>query len=109
MASIELKNVTKVYEGFGEHRLYTTMSVAKNGDITVIVVNQKEQADEFALHFKVPLLGVVFYRHCFDPESCRPNKTAAFIGANKKIAPVYELLCDVVPAYSVTVYTTRTD
>ena len=100
---------TRVYEGFGEHRLYTTMSVAKNGDITVIVVNQKEQADEFTLHFKVPLSGAVLYRHCFDPESCRPNKTAAFIGANKKIAPVYELLCDVVPAYSVTVYTTRTD
>lgn len=100
---------TCVYEGFGEHRLNTVMTVSKNGEITVIVVNEKENADEFTLHFKVALNGVELYRHCFDPKSCVPDETAAVIGPDKKIAPVYQTFCDTIPAYGVAVYTTQTD
>ena len=33
---------TKIYEGFGEKCLHTTMSVSPSGEITVVVVNYKD-------------------------------------------------------------------
>ena len=100
---------TKVFKGLGEHRIYTTMSVSKEGYITVVVVNDKEVDDEFTLTFEKALEGVKFNRHTYSPESCIPNEKAELPGIDKITNPITTTLTDKIAAYGVTIYTTHMD
>ncbi len=100
---------TKVYEGEGNDCLCTTMSVSPEGEITVVVVNNKEIPDEFEISFEKALPGVKFNRHSFDPATCIPDENATIIGTDLVTQPVTETLSDKIGAYSVTVYTTMAD
>jgi len=92
-----------VYEGIGRDCLHTTMSVSKNGEITVIVVNNKEDADSFALSFDEPV-SVDLRRYIFNPEICRPTENPVGIASDKTIS-VVDAISDEIAPYSVIVYT----
>lgn len=98
-----------VYKGEGEHRLVTTMSVSKDGEITVIVVNRKEEDDEFTINFEETLNGVSLNRHLFNPATCVPDKKADIIGTDKVFENISSTLTDKIPAFGVAVYTTILD
>lgn len=100
---------TKIYEGFGDNSLHTTMAVSPNGEITVTVVNCKELADEFTINFDEALAGINLNRHYFDPATCRPDEKAEIIGTDKVFENITDTLSDTIPAYGVTVYTTMKD
>ena len=100
---------TKVYEGFGNNNIHTTMSVSPNGDITIVVVNNKSSADEFNITFDSALNGISFNRHAFNPATCVPDEKAEIIGTDKFFENVTDSLCDKITPYSVTVYTTHND
>lgn len=100
---------TKIYEGFGDNSLHTTMAVSPNGEITVTVVNCKELADEFTINFDEALAGINLNRHYFDPATCRPDEKAEIIGTDKVFENITDTLSDKIPAYGVIVYTTMKD
>ena len=100
---------TKIYEGFGDNSLHTTMAVSPNGEITVTVVNCKELADEFTINFDEALAGINLNRHYFDPDTCRPDEKAEIIGTDKVFENITDTLSDKIPAYGVIVYTTMKD
>lgn len=100
---------TKVYEGFGENNLHTTMSVSPKGDITVVVANNKEEDDEFVINFEKTLNSVNLNRHSFDPKTCIPDEKAEIIGVDKVFENVSDSLSDKIAAYGVKVYTTHID
>jgi len=100
---------TKVYEGFGANNLHTTMSVSPNGDITVVVVNNKPEDDEFTISFDKALNGIKLNRHAFNPATCVPDEKAEIIGVDKVFESVTNLLSDKIAAYGVQVYTTHMD
>ena len=100
---------SKIYKGEGEHRLVTTMAVSEDGDITVIVVNRKEEADEFTINLEETLGGIALERHAFDPATCVPDEKAEIIGVDKVLGNINETLTDTIPAFGVQVYTTIKD
>ena len=100
---------TKVYEGFGENNVQTTMSVSPEGEITLVVVNNKAFDDEFTITFDNALDSVNFNRHAFDPKTCTPNEKAEIIGVDKIFEGVTDVLTDKIAAYGVQVYTTHVD
>ena len=100
---------TKVYEGFGENNLHTTMSVSPSGDITIVVVNNKSADDEFTINFDKALESVNLNRHIFDPKTCVPDEKAEIIGTDKVFEHITKTLSDSITAYGVSVYTTHLD
>ena len=100
---------SKVYEGFGKDCLHTTMSVSKDGDVTIVVANCKDVSDDFTIEFDKPLEGFGFNRHAFSPENCKPNEKAEIIGIDKVFNNITNTLSDKISAYGVSVYTTHID
>lgn len=98
---------TKVYEGFGQNNVHTTMSVSPNGDITIVVVNNKSVGDEFIINFDKTLNGISLNRHVFDPSTCIPDEKAEIIGTDKVFDNVSASLSDKISAFGVQVYTTH--
>ena len=99
---------TRVYEGFGNNGLNATMSVSKEGDITVVVVNCKETPDEFTINFE-NAINTDLNRHSFDPAVCVPDENAEIIGTDKVFKNVETKLEDTIAPYGVKVYTTLKD
>ncbi|MBE6761283.1 MAG: hypothetical protein E7551_03260 [Ruminococcaceae bacterium] len=93
-----------IYEGFGENYLHTTMAVAPNGDVTVIVVNCKDTADDFEINFEKSI-DLTLNRYAFDPNTLIPNEKAEMIKTDKTI-PVNASLKDTIVPFGVNVYTT---
>ena len=100
---------TKVYEGFGNDCLHTTMSVSKDGEVTIVVVNSKDISEDFTITFEETLNSLNLNRHTFAPESCMPDEKAEIIGIDKVFNCVTNSLSDSIAPYGVTVYTTHLD
>ncbi len=98
---------TKVYKGIGKNSVHSTLSVSPKGDITIVVVNNKDKNDEFTIDFELPL-NVKLFRHSFNPETCVPDEKAEIIGVDE-ILEVNNSLIDNISAFGVTVYTTMKD
>ncbi len=98
---------TKVYEGLGRDCLHTTMAVSKNGEITIIVVNNKEVADDFTLQLEQPI-GATLRRYYFDPAQCTPDESATRLASDKEIE-VTDSICDSISSYGIIVYTNMHD
>ncbi len=94
-----------VYEGVGGTNLHTTMNVLPDGNVTVVVVNNKPREDAFELTFEQPL-GKTLHRHLFDPATLVPDETATLPGIDKTFTDVAETMADTMPAYGVAIYTT---
>ncbi len=104
-----IESGSKVYKGEGEHRLVTSMAVSKDGNITIAVVNRKEEDDEFTIDFEKSLGGISLNRHIFNPATCVPDEKAEIIGVDKVLDNVTESFTDKIPAFGVAVYTTVKD
>lgn len=98
---------TRVYRGVGDDKTSTTMCVSNSGDITVVVVNDSENSQNFTINFD-EALNVKFNRHCFNPETCVPDEKAEIIGTDATFE-VKDTLSDEIAAYGVIVYTTHID
>jgi len=66
-------------------------------------VNNKEDADSFALSFDEPV-SVDLRRYIFNPEICRPTENPVGIASDKTIS-VVDAISDEIAPYSVIVYT----
>ena len=96
-----------IYEGFGENFVHTTMAVAPNGDVTVIVVNSKDEADDFEITFEKDINSVL-NRHAFDPATLIPDEKAEMIKTDKMVKADNSLR-DTIAPFGVNVYTTIKD
>lgn len=104
LVSRYVESGSTIYEGFGENYLHTTMAVAPNGDVTVIVVNCKDTADDFEINFEKSI-DLTLNRYAFDPNTLIPNESAEMIKADKTISANKSLKDTIVP-FGVNVYTT---
>ena len=104
LVSRYVESGSTVYEGFGEYYIHTTMAVAPSGDVTVIVVNCKEEADNFEIGFEKEL-NAKLNRYAFDPNTLVPNENAEQIKADK-VFDVNGELKDFIAPFGVNVYTT---
>lgn len=99
----------KVYEGTFEKRISTTMVVSPEGDVTIVVANDKEDSDEFEITFDKSLEGLKFNRHYYDPETLVKDEKAEVIGVDKVTEPITTTLADKIAPFGVIVYTTIKD
>ena len=99
---------SKVYAGDGQAHLHATLNEMADGNLTVVVVNNKACSDEFCLQFTKPLHATL-YRHAFDPATCVPDEKADILPADLTLENVGNRLSGTMPPYSVFVYTTYTD
>lgn len=96
---------SKVFAGLGQDGLNATMNEMADGNLTVVVVNNRNTACDFTLNFE-KALGVTLHRHRFDPATIVPDETASIIPADTDFEQVGNILQDCIAPYSVTVYTT---
>jgi hypothetical protein len=102
-----VKSNSAVYEGIGGDFLHTTLAVSKDGEITVIVVNNKDVEDEFNITFENPVTANL-RRYVFCPKTCKPTEKAERILYDKTIS-VTENISDKIAPRSVIVYTNVED
>ena len=98
---------THIYEGIGTDFLHATLSKMPDGNISVLVINNKSKADDFTVDFGEKL-GVKLSRRLYDPATIVPDERAKQIEADKVIE-VDSVLSDTLPAGGVAVYTTIED
>ncbi len=98
---------SKIYEGFGENFAHTTMAVSPSGDITVIVVNCKDESDNFEIDFEKSI-DLTLSRHAFDPQTLIPDEKAEIIKADKTVN-ANKSLKDTIAPFGVNIYTTIKD
>ncbi|MBQ9920175.1 MAG: hypothetical protein IJO49_05075 [Clostridia bacterium] len=98
---------THIYEGIGKDYLHATVSKMPDGNISVLVINNKPKADAFTVDFGEKL-GVKLNRRLYDPATIVPDETAKQIKADKDF-DVENTLSDSLPANAVAVYTTIVD
>lgn len=98
---------SKVFEGIGKNNMHCTMNLLPDGNITLIVVNNKDTDDDFVMEFEKDL-SAEFNRHLYDPKTLVPNEKAEVIPADK-IFQISNKLSDTIPAYGMAVYTTVED
>lgn len=102
-----VKSNSSVYEGVGRDCLHTTLAVSPEGEITVIVVNNKEDADEFNLSFEKSI-SADLRRYVFNPEKVQPTKKAERLLSDKTFF-VDNGISESIDPYSVIVYTNVKD
>ena len=102
-----VKANSTVYDGVGRDCLNTTLAVSKEGEITVIVVNNKEVADEFSLSFEKPL-SADLRRYEFNPEKVQSTEKAERLKADATLS-VSDNVSGKIAPYSVIVYTNAED
>ncbi len=95
---------TKIFSGEGKNLLHATLSEMPDGNISLLVVNNKLAPDNFTVNFSKNL-GVTFKRYLYNPKTIVPDETATLISADKTFY-VSDFISDSLPGKSVAVYTT---
>ena len=95
---------THIYEGIGANFLHATVSKMPDGNISVLVINNKSKPDDFIIDFGEKL-GVKLNRRLYDPATIVPDERAKLLEADKSFE-VDSVLSDSLPAGAVVVYTT---
>ena len=95
---------THIYEGIGTDFLHATVSKMPDGNISVLVINNKSKADDFTIDFGENL-GVKLNRRLYDPATIKPDERAKQLEADS-VFDVDDKLSDSLPAGGVAVYTT---
>lgn len=95
---------THVYEGLGNNFLHATVSKMPDGNLSILVINNKSKADDFSVYFGGKI-GVKLNRRLYDPATISPDERAKQIEADS-VFEVYDVLSDTLPAGGVAVYTT---
>lgn len=99
---------SKVYEGFGEECLQGTMTVSKKGEVSIIIVNDKEIEDDFEIKLDKPL-NMDLNRHYYNSTKCVPDDTAQIIGIDRIEKNVGDTIKGKIAPYSVMVFTNIED
>ena len=99
---------TKIFKGDGENCVNATMAISPDGELTVLVVNSKDTADEVTFWFEKPL-GLSLNRHLCNPATLVRDESASLIGTDRVFENVTDAFSDTLPPYSVAVYTTYLD
>ena len=79
------------------------MAVSPSGETTIIVVNCKDEADDFEISFEKNINSNL-NRYVFDPTTLIPDENAEIIKSDKSIA-ISSVLKDTISPFGVTVYT----
>lgn len=95
---------SKVYEGVGQNHLHLTMNELPNGSVTIVVVNNKAQGEDFKITLQKPLKARLFCRK-FNPATAVPDEKADILPVSGEIELNGTELCDSIAPYGVTVYT----
>lgn len=95
---------SKVYEGVGEKHLHLTMNELSDGNVTIIVVNNKAQGEKFKITLQKPLKARLFC-HRFNPKTVVPNEKAEILPSSGEIKLNGTEFFDSIAPYGVTVYT----
>ncbi len=98
---------TKVFKGIGVDQLNTTMSISKDGEITIVVVNDHDCKNDFNLKLEIPI-NRTLRRHRFDPANCIPDEKATLPPADADF-DIADSIIDSIAPYGVSVYTTHND
>lgn len=95
---------TCIYAAEGEHMLHGTLSKMPDGNISVLVVNNKSKAEDFTVDLG-ETLGLTLNRYLYDPETVVPDERAELLPFDRRME-VGSTISDRLPANSLAVYTT---
>lgn len=95
---------THIYEGIGTNFLHATLSKMPDGNVSVLIINNKSKSDNFIIDLGEKL-GVKLNRCLYDPAKIVPHERAKQIEADS-VFEVDSILQDTLPAGGVAVYTT---
>lgn len=95
----------KVYSGEGEDNFNCTLTTQPDGTITLLGANDNPTQQEVEMEFEIPV-NCKMYRYLYNPETIAPDENATPIPADRVIE-VEGKIKDVLPAYSVVVYTNK--
>ena len=100
----------KVYRGDDDtyEGVYAFMTESnKNGDISIVTTNTNIFDTQITLNFEKSLGGKKLYRHVFRAENDKLTALATQIPPDKIKTNAKEVIKDVIPPYSIVVYTTK--
>ena len=97
---------TKVYEGIGNGNINLSMTESPDGTVTVLVVNDSNNAIDINIQFEKNL-NCDLYRYLYDPEKIVPDENATPISCDKQFKSVECYFEDTLPPYAVVAYTNK--
>ena len=99
---------SKIFEGAVNDSVCVSLVQGSDGNYSVLAVNSGDEAREINLKFDAPI-NKDFARHLYDSEKLIPDDKAEIIGIDKIFEKVGNEICDIIPANSMVIYTTRID
>ena len=84
------------------------MTVSKKGEVSIIIVNDKEIEDDFEIKLDKPL-NMDLNRHYYNSTKCVPDDTAQIIGIDRIEKNVGDTIKGKIAPYSVMVFTNIED
>jgi len=92
------------YEGIGSDCLHATLSRMPDGNVSLLVINNKTKPDTFTVEFGEDL-GLVLERRLYDPATIVPDASARMLDPDMTVEAGTSLT-DTLPGGGVAVYTT---
>lgn len=99
---------SKIFEGDARDTVCISCVQGSDGNYAVLVVNSGQNDREIGVNF-ADGLNRDFYRHLYNSSEIVPDESARIIGVDKKFENVEKSFEDIIPAYSMAIYTTRMD
>lgn len=99
---------TKVYSGEGEFLLHSSAVESPDGDVTILVTNNRREYAEFEIDLG-KFSGKTFYKHLYCAWDIFPNEDADIIKISECFEDTQSGLVDRLTPISFAVYTTRKD
>lgn len=99
---------SKVFEGATGDTVCVSTVQGSDGNYSVLAVNSGKCDREVNITFDTPI-NKDFARHLYDSAKLVLNNDAEIIGIDKKFEMVGKNICDILPANSMAIYTTRMD
>lgn len=87
--------------------VYAAMSKGADGSWNIVVVSTNILETEITLNFEKSLGGAILYRHAYAADTITPTAEGELIKPDLKLTDTTTVLEDIIPAYSVVVYTTK--
>jgi len=99
---------SKIFEGMVADTICASCVQGSDGNYSILIVNSGSEEKEVNLNFANEL-NCTLYRHLYKSDEIIPEEKAEIIGVDKKFENVAKTMADILPAYSMAIYTSRTD
>ena len=99
---------SKIFEGAVSDTICASIVKGSDGNYSILVVNSGAEAKELDLSFAIDL-NCNLHRHIYKAEEIVPEVKGQIIGIDKKFENVEKTIVDILPAYSMAIYTSRMD